>query len=206
MSKWTGSRRNDTNTNLRLVLAQEAARLIRDHGIENFHTAKLKAADKLGFNNYGALPSNTEIEQALAEHNRIFGQDKHVALLASLRKAAVLVMHDLHMFRPCLVGSVLSGNVTEHSSIDLHVFCDAAELVGMQLTTCGFRHTATSRRYRMRREQVEAYPGYQFYVEDCGVEVTVFLERRKGHAPLCPVSGRPMARVGVRDVELLVGG
>ncbi len=39
-------RRSDQN--LRIMLAQEAARLICDHGLEDFRAAKQKAADNLG--------------------------------------------------------------------------------------------------------------------------------------------------------------
>ena len=64
-------RRSDGN--LRTVLAQEAARLICDHGIVDYRAAKQKAAEKLGLLNFGALPTNQEIEAAVAERNRIFG-------------------------------------------------------------------------------------------------------------------------------------
>ncbi|MDP6436997.1 MAG: hypothetical protein QGG46_07175 [Gammaproteobacteria bacterium] len=190
-------------SNLRRMLAEEAARLIRDHGIEDFRTAKSKAAERFSVRNYGALPSNFEIEQALAERNRIFGQDDHASLLASLRNVAVTVMHELQSFRPCLVGPVLSGNVTEHSTIDLHLFSDASENIGMQLQAAGIRHSAVSRRHRIRRDRFEQYPGYRFFADDFEVQATVFPERRKGHAPLCPVNGKPMQRAGLRDVESL---
>jgi hypothetical protein len=42
----------------RTLLAQEAARLICDHGIKDFRTAKSKAAWSLGLSKYVTLPSN----------------------------------------------------------------------------------------------------------------------------------------------------
>ena len=203
MGRRMDSRKDSQLNNLRLVLAQEAARLIRDHGIEDFRTAKSKAAERFGVRQYGALPSNLEIEQALAERNRIFGQDEHTSLLVSLRNVAVTVMYELQSFRPCLVGPVLSGNVTEHSVIDLHLFSDASENIGMQLHASGIRHNAVSRRHRMRHDHFEQYPGYRFFADEFEVQATVFPERRKGHAPLCPVNGRPMQRAGLWDVESL---
>lgn len=203
MGKRTDLRRDSHNDNLRMVLAQEAARLIRDHGIVDFRTAKDKAADKLGFSRHGALPSNREIEQALDERNRIFGQDKHQALLMSLRRTAAQIMQELATFDPCLVGPVLSGTVTEHCPISLHVFSDAAEIVGAQLDACGIPHFAMARKHRMQRDKVEPYPGYRFYADEFTVETTVFPEKRKAHAPLCPVNGGPMKRAGLRDVAAL---
>ena len=203
MGKRAESRRDSMASNLRRVLAEEAARLIRDHGIEDFRTAKSKAAERFSVRNYGALPSNFEIEQALAGRNRIFGQDDHASLLASLRNVAVTVMYKLQHFGPCLVGPVLSGNVTAHSPIDLHLFSDASEDIGMQLHASGIRHSAVSRSHRIRRDRFEQYPGYRFFADDFEVQATVFPERHKGHAPLCPVNGRPMQRAGLRDVESL---
>jgi len=193
-------RRNECQ---RTLLAQEAARLICDHGIKDFRTAKSKAAWSLGLSDYGALPSNVEIEAALAERNRIFSADTHARLLGKLRDAAVTVMHELLPFRPCLVGSVLSGNVTEHSSIDMHVFADSSESVAMRLDACGISHCLRQRKHSIRRGVVAAFPGYDFCIADCAVETTVFPERRQTHAPLSPVDGRPMRRARLRDVELL---
>ena len=45
----------------RQVLAQEAARIIVEQGIEDYHVAKIKAAARLGMSERGSLPGNTEI-------------------------------------------------------------------------------------------------------------------------------------------------
>lgn len=189
----------------RTLLAQEAARLICEHGITDFRTAKSKAAWSLGLSDRGALPSNLEIETALAERNRIFSAEPHARLLGKLRSVAVEVMYELQPFTPCLVGSVLSGNITEHSNIHVHVFADSSELVGMRLDACGIHHQLRQRRHSIRRGRVETFPGYDFFAEDFTVETTVFPERRKGHAPLSPVDGKPMRRARLRDVQLLAG-
>jgi hypothetical protein len=185
------------------MLAQEAARLFREHGIDDFRVAKSKAAENLGLRNYGALPTNREIEQALAESNRIFGGTQHQQLLTSLRNVALMVMQNLRSFGPCLVGPVLSGNVTQHSDIKLHLFSDPTESVGMRLLDQGIRHHTTLKKYRLRRNCVEEFPSYRFFADDCSIEATVFSERNKVHAPLSPVDGKPMRRAKLRDVELL---
>jgi hypothetical protein len=196
-------RRSDEH--FRTMLAQEAARLFLEHGIEDYRTAKSKAAENLGLKNFGALPNNREIEQALAERNRIFGGNQHQDLLASLRAVALSVMQNLCGFGPCLVGHVLSGNVTAHSTIKLHLFSEPAESVGMHLTEQRIRHHTTLRKYRLRRDQLEEFPGYQFFADNCSIEATVFSERNKAHAPLSPVDGKPMRRARLREMELLVG-
>ena len=48
-------------------LAGEAARLMAETGIADFHQAKLKAATRLGIHDDASLPRNSEIEAALRE-------------------------------------------------------------------------------------------------------------------------------------------
>lgn len=195
-----------SETNLRIVLAQEAARLICEHGIGDYRTAKHKAAENLGYSGYGGLPGNREIDLAVAERNRIFGADQHQSLLSEIRHAAISIMSLLEQFKPCLVGGALSGNITEHSAIKLHLFSDPSENVAFQLAACGIRYSSVSQRLKIQRNVVEVFPGYRFYADDFAVETTVFPERRKMHAPLSPLDGRPMKRAKLRDVELLAAG
>ena len=62
-------------------LAHEAARLMAEGGIRDFHQAKLKAAARLGIHDDASLPRNREIEDALREYQRIFlGQGQARAL------------------------------------------------------------------------------------------------------------------------------
>jgi hypothetical protein len=187
----------------RTVLAQEAARLICEHGIDDYRSAKTKAAENLGLRNYGALPNNREIESALAERNRIFGGAENQQLLDSLRTIALSVMYELQLFEPCLVGPVLSGVVTEHSAINLHLFSDASENVSMRLSEQGIRHSSVLKRHRLGRCKIEQYPGYRFFADDFAIDATVFPERNRAQAPLSPVDGRPMKRAKLRDVERL---
>ena len=73
----------------------------------------------------------------------------------------------------------------------------------MQLQDRGVRHSMTLRRHRLRRDCIEEFPGYRFSCNDHPVEATVFPERRKAHAPLSPIDGRPMQRAKLRQVEVL---
>ena len=63
--------------NLRRAVAQEAARVMAEHGIHDFLAAKRKAAERLGVTENAALPKNTEIEAALAEYQRLFEGETH---------------------------------------------------------------------------------------------------------------------------------
>jgi len=50
-----------------------------EHGIRDFLIAKRKAAERMGVTDVAAvLPRNVEIEDALAEYQRLFGGESHV--------------------------------------------------------------------------------------------------------------------------------
>jgi hypothetical protein len=191
--------------NVRRALAQEAARIMAEHGIRDFFVAKRKAAERLGVSDgAAALPKNTEIETALAEYQRLFGRELHEESLQAQRRAALAAMQQLREFEPRLVGPVLSGTATEHSQVQLHLFADRAESVALKLIDHGIAHEVTERRVRMSPERVLAYPGLRFEVSDQAIEVTVFPTDGIRQAPVSPVDGRPMKRANTVEVEALL--
>ena len=194
-----------TSNKQRLQLAQEAARFIHEHGIEDFRLAKMKAAERLNCGRSAQLPSNREIEEAIAAHSRIFAGDKHERRISLLRETAVTVMQKLQQFSPFLVGEVLSGHVTDHSSIRLHVFSDAPERVTEELERKAISYNSITSRQRMRRGQLTEWPGIQLYENDMLVVITIFPERMKAHAPLCTITGRPMQRAQLAAVSSMAG-
>jgi len=200
------SKRNPNRTdNLRRALAQEAARIMAEHGIRDFLVAKRKAAERLGVDDGSAvLPKNTEIEAALAEYQRLFGAESHAESLYAQRLAALHAMQYLREFEPRLVGSVLSGTATEHSDVQLHLFADYAESVTIKLMDEGIAYEVTEKRVRMNAERVLACPGVRFEVDDQAVEATVFPTDGIRQAPVSPVDGKPMKRANAFDVEALL--
>ncbi len=200
------SKRNLSRTdNLRRALAQEAARIMAEHGIRDFRVAKRKAAERLGVTDGSAvLPKNTEIETALAEYQRLFGGESHAETLHAQRLAALHAMRYLHEFEPRLVGAVLSGTATEHSEIQLHLFADYAESVTIKLVDEGIPHEVTEKRVKMNAERVLACPGVRFEIDDQAIEVTVFPTDGIRQSPVSPVDGKPMRRASAFEVEALL--
>jgi len=190
---------------LRLELAEEAARLMVEHGIQDFSLAKRKAAERLGVRaGAGSLPSNAQIQERLVERQRIFEPDARDRRLAKLRVVASNVMGALDSFRPKLVGAVLDGTATLNSAIELHVFSDAPEAVAAALEDRGFRVYDSQRRYRFGRELTERIPGFELMVDDEELQVMVFPERGSGHSPLSPIDGKPMRRASRSAVLALL--
>jgi hypothetical protein len=192
--------------NLRRALAQEAARIMAQHGIHDFLTAKRKAAAALGVSDSSALPRNTEIEDALAEYQRLFDAGEHEQTLQEQRRAALHAMHWLSQFEPRLVGPVLSGTATAHADIQLHLFADRSENVTLRLMDQGIAHEITERRVRLDAERTKAFPGLRFAVNNRRVEATVFPLDGIRQAPVSPVDGRPMRRADVAELTTLLDG
>ena len=94
---------------LRQAVAEEAARIMREQGVDDFLLAKRKAAERLGVTDASILPRNTEIEAALVAHQRLFAADRHEADLVAMRRSALEAMRLMADFQPRLVGPVLTG-------------------------------------------------------------------------------------------------
>jgi hypothetical protein len=191
--------------NLRRALAQEAARIMAEHGIRDFLVAKRKAAERFGVTDSAVLPKNTEIETALAEYQRLFGGASHARTLHAQRSAALAAMRLLQGFEPRLVGAVLSGTATEHSGVQLHLFAERPEAVAISLMDQGIRHEITARRVKMNAERVLEYPGVRFEIDDQAIEATVFPTDGIRQAPVSPVDGRPMRRADATELQQLIG-
>ena len=126
----------------RLRVAQLAARLIVEHGLTDWTLAKRKAARQLMLPDTTAMPSNDEIEVALAEHHALFGGEAHALMLRSMRAHALQWMDRLAAWQPLLVGGVAAGWATEHSDIRLELVADDPKAVEMELAGRGVTYAA----------------------------------------------------------------
>ena len=185
-------------------LAQEAARLIVEHGIRDYGLAKRKAARRLGFRRAPALPDNAEIEARVTEWQRIFEPETHERRLRELRILALEVMETLPQFQPRLAGAVLTGAVGVNSPIELHLFTDAPEDVALALEARGMPYRDYQRRCRYNGRGASLVPGYRFTVRGESIEVLVFPDKGLRQAPMSPVDGRPMPRARRKRVLALL--
>lgn len=187
---------------LRLRIAQEAAKLLHDGGFRDYQAAKRKAAMQLGVEDSRSLPSNQEVEAALMELHRIFHADTQADRLQLLRETALEAMRFFAAYRPRLVGDVLSGTAGNHSAVELHLFADFPEQVAMFLMDHQIPYEEQQKRYRYGTERIEFYPVYRFLADDVVVELVVFPPEAMRESPASKVDGRPMKRA---DVDLVEG-
>ena len=199
-----GRQRNNEAERARRVVAQEAARIIVDHGVRDYRLAKQKAAERLGITGRGSLPGNTEVEAALAEHLQIFGRESHADHLRLMRVAALSAMELLAAFTPRLVGPVLVGTADQNSAVNLHVFADSPEAVAMELADIGVNFKPYERRLKSRRGRTETYAGFEFRHSHNSIQATVFPVDGIRQAPMSPIDGKPMKRVDSAAVQSLL--
>lgn len=194
--------RTETNDRrMRQRLAQEAARLMAEEGVQDFHSAKHKAAARLGVAATRNLPRNDEIEAALVEYQRLFRPHSQAAALERLRRATLQAMRFLASFQPRVVGPVLAGTADAHTPVSLHLFADAPEEVALFLLQKNIPYEHTDRRYTLSHGEAISYPVYRFIAQDTAIDLTIFPINGLREAPRSPVDGRPMARAAVATVE-----
>lgn len=188
----------------RVRIAQEAARLMSEHGIRDFHHAKLKAAERLGIVDTQALPRNLEIEDALREHQRLFLADSQPRLLRQRREAAAEAMRFLAPYEPRLVGAVLEGTADAHSAVCLHLFSDDPDAVAIYLHEQGIPIEIQVRRLRSKRDEQPEYPVLLFSADGLPFDLTVLPRDALRQAPLDRVDEKPMQRASLAQLEILL--
>lgn len=184
-------------------LAHEAARLMAEGGIRDYHQAKLKAAERLGIHDDASLPRNREIEDALREYQRLFQRDGE-ALLHQRRTAAQRAMAFFAEFEPRLVGPVLDGTADANTPVALHLHCDDADAVARFLDLHGIPATARSRRLRLDRDRDAEFPVWIFGAEGLTFDLTVLPLDILRQAPLASIDEKPMRRASAAQLRHLL--
>ncbi len=185
-------------------LAHEAARLMAEGGIRDFHQAKLKAAARLGIQDDASLPRNREIEDALREYQRIFLGQGQARALRQRREAAVRALEFLAPFEPRLVGPVLDGTADSTSPVLLHAYTDDVDAVARFLDEHGIPAEPRERQLRLDRERRADLPVWVFGAEDLAFDITVLPLHALRQAPLSSVDERPMRRASLAQLRQLL--
>ncbi|MGS1078027.1 hypothetical protein [Pseudoxanthomonas beigongshangi] len=185
-------------------LAHEAARLMAEGGIRDFHQAKLKAASRLGIHDDASLPRNREIEDALREYQRLFAGEAHVQGLRQRREAALRALDFFRDFSPRLVGPVLEGTADANSAVLLHAHSDDPDALPRFLDEHGIPSESRMRRLRLDRERSLDASVWLFSAEDLSFDVTVLPLDALRQAPLSNVDEKPMRRASLAQLRQLL--
>jgi hypothetical protein len=189
---------------LRREIAVEAARIIATESQTNFHTAKKKAAERIGAGPHVALPSNLEVQDALQHYQRLYGGREHAANIEQLRLVAIEAMQQLEEFTPRLVGPVLDGTAGKHARIALHVFSEPLEKLVLFLRERGISFSQDQRQIRWHDNAHRTIPILLVELNGSKVELAVFSPVDLRQSPPSPIDGNPQQRASLADVECLL--
>lgn len=192
---------------LRHLIAREAARLMYEEQIKEYLTAKRKAARSFGLEKRLCLghhlPSNNEIHAELQRLLNLYEPQMIPERLLQMRILALKYLELLAPFRPYLIGSVLSGCVTQRSDIDLHLFAVDPEEV---------EHFLADRHLDFTSEIVTIHKGGRFhdyphlYLEenDIEIEVSIYPPRERQNVPRSSITGKAMERADAKQLRRLI--
>ena len=199
---------NKSNSQIRQLLAKEAAKLMYEESVSQYFDAKKIAAKRL-FGSGGKkamqyrpkdLPSNAEISIELAKLVELLEDDQQERLFA-MRVTAIAIMSELTQFYPRLIGSVSTGHIRKGSDIDLHVFTDDIEVLESHLC---YLH------WQYKKKQVVIQNGSCFteythiYIStDFPVELSVYPLLELRVTGRSSTDSKRIKRLKISDVELL---
>ena len=109
---------------MKATVANLAAQMIMEEGIKDYLFAKKKAAKSLGFNENTSLPTNSQIDKAIDDFNKIFNSNIDIEFLQQLKTQALEVMHIFKNFKPHLMNQLSQGIIPKFPEIKINLFAD----------------------------------------------------------------------------------
>jgi len=192
---------------IRDYIACEAARLMYEEGVREYRDAKRKAAKRFGpekaLSLGSHLPTNAQIHEEFVRLLSTREEDLLLERLLRLRLAALSYLELFAEFSPYLVGSVLSGAVTNQSDIDIHLFASSLEEVTDLLVRQDIDFETETVPIR-KGGKITYYT--HLYLEDAGVvvECSVYPVGEKNNRTVSSITGKPMERAGLKQLKKLI--
>ncbi|MDH5184010.1 MAG: hypothetical protein OEX12_08990 [Gammaproteobacteria bacterium] len=195
--------RSNRDQQMRLRIAQEAARMMAEDGQLDFYNAKRKAATHLGADATHNLPQNHEVDDALQAYQRLFQTESHPQHLRHLRQTAMEAMRLFADFHPYLAGPVLLGTAGPHSEVQLHLYASTIEAVLFYLMDQGIPYQQSETFLRFNNDE-QAFPCLRFVAGEDTIELVILPDTRLHPAPKSPLNGKPMKRASFDELENLL--
>jgi hypothetical protein len=197
---------------IRQLIAQQAARMMAEDGINDFAYAKKKAGKQLGVSENSVLPTNAEIEDEIRLYHEIYNADEQPLELAKLRKAALLTMQLFTKFNPHLTGSVLDGTAGKFSQTNIHLFADSSKDVEIFLLSQQIPFESSEKSYRVsdkpnkdKKEKVrKSVPVFTLETELGLQKLSVFDVDDMRVAVKRTVDGSNAERADINDLQALL--
>lgn len=184
-------------------IAEEAARIICEEALTDYHGAKLKAVTRLGLPPRTPLPDNARVHAAVVDYLRLFGGSAYQTRLQRMRRLAPQLMRRLRELEPRLTGGAVSGAVTAAHRLQLHVFADQPEALDIALFELGIEFDQGERRYRYSNGREVGIPLARFELDGIGIDIAVFPYDELHRPPLSPNDGLPYRRLDLAEAQRL---
>jgi hypothetical protein len=113
-----------SSKNIKISVANLAAQLIMEEGIKDYLFAKKKAAKSLGLNENVSLPTNSQIDKAIDDFNKIFNPNIDIEFLQQFKTQALEVMSIFKNFKPHLMNQLSQGIIPKFPEIKINLFAD----------------------------------------------------------------------------------
>ena len=113
-----------SSKNIKVSVANLAAQLIMEEGIKDYLFAKKKAAKSLGLNENANLPTNSQIDKAIDDFNKIFNPNIDIEFLQQFKTQALEVMNIFKNFKPHLMNQLSQGIIPKFPEIKINLFAD----------------------------------------------------------------------------------
>ena len=113
-----------SSKNIKISVANLAAQLIMEEGIKDYLFAKKKAAKSLGLNENVSLPTNSQIDKAIDDFNKIFNPNIDIEFLQQFKNQALEVMNIFKNFKPHLMNQLSEGIIPKFPEIKINLFAD----------------------------------------------------------------------------------
>lgn len=197
------SKRDHANTQ-RERLAYEAARIMVEQGLNDFESARRKAAERTGILDRRQWPSNERLKEAVLAQRQLFWGAGHDETSRSLKREAVQAMWMLSEFEPRLIGSTLHDLGDRQNGVELFLFADRPEDVLFKLADQGIPWREGERILRYANGQRLAHPAFGFLAGEIPFELIVLPVRARRQPPLDPITDRPGLGADLAAVERML--
>lgn len=206
MAKENGGRQSQ----IRQLVAHEAARMMAEDGISDYAYAKKKAGRQLGVVDANCLPSNAEIEEEIRIYHELYHSDSQPQALRQLREDALVVMELFKRFNPYLTGSVLDGTAGLNSETHIHLFADSAKEVEIFLLNQQIPYDSNEKSYRVREKADKKntdrmrVPMFTLEAPNGLIKLSVFEVDDIRFSTKSPVNGLNAERVDIAGLKVLL--
>ena len=193
-----------TRSKLRRQITWVAARLMYDRQESEYYRAKMKAARQVSkeWVKPSDLPSNAEIRDEIQALSRLYEGDRRTAHLREMRLEALRVMRILRLFRPRLIGSVMTGHIRQGSDIDLHLFSDSIQAVTGALDAEVLVYDVE--RKRVRKQGEERVFTHVHIKDRFRFELTVYPFDKAHYVFKSSITGKAIQRASIAELEQLL--